>query len=239
MCPRHERLRHNLEGIQAEIRQSFDASGREGPVPRLLAVTKYATGSETLALAEAMQSLGMPLLLGENRVQSLASKQAQLLTSELPIQWELIGTLQRNKAAQAIATASRIQSLDRPAILQRLEVLAAERDLRIRGLIQVHLSEEDTKHGFAPDEVEAALELAQGCPHLQIEGFMCMAARGSDHESARPLFAALRELRDRLAPGLRELSMGMSQDFKGAILEGSTLVRIGSALFAGASAEDS
>lgn len=239
MSSRHERLRRNLTEVQGQIQQSFDLSGRTGPSPRLLAVSKYATGSETLALAESMQDLGMELLLGENRVQSLASKQADLLASGLPIQWELIGTLQRNKAAQALGTASRIQSLDRLAIMDRLEYLAAERDQQVRALIQVHLTGEETKHGFLPEEVEAALEKAQDCPHLQIEGFMCMAKRGTDHESARPLFAKLREIRDRLAPDLQELSMGMSQDFKGAILEGSTLVRVGSALFAGAGTKDS
>ncbi len=239
MSSRHQRLRKNLETIQAEIQKSFEAAGRAGPLPRLLAVSKYATGSETLALAETMEELGMELLLGENRVQSLASKQADLLTSGLPIQWELIGTLQRNKAAQAIATMSRIQSLDRLAILDRLETLAAERDQIIPCLIQVHLSEEASKQGFPPNEVESALEKAAQCPHLELQGFMCMAVRGTDHESARPLFARLRAIRDRLAPNLNELSMGMSQDFKGAILEGSTLVRIGSALFAGAGSEES
>ncbi|MEZ5989683.1 MAG: tRNA lysidine(34) synthetase TilS [Planctomycetota bacterium] len=234
MDARRSELGANLDAVLADVAATFAASGRGDAAPALIAVTKYSTVLETRALAESMHERGLPLLLGESRVQGLLAKRGELFDPALPIRWQLIGTLQRNKAGQALEAASRIHSIDRLEILDRLEKLADERDRRWHGLLQVHLSGEESKHGFAPEELEEAIERARACPRLVLEGLMTMAPRGTDHDSARPTFATLRGLRDRLAPELRELSMGMSGDYRGAILEGATLLRIGSALFAGA-----
>jgi len=225
-------LRANLERCLDEIREACDLASRDPAEVRLLAVTKTATSIETAEMATAMHEAGLEVLLGESRVQALAGKAADLGDLPFPVSLELIGSLQSNKARSAARFAARIHSLDRSSILHRLDACARELDRRIPAFLQVNLSGEATKHGFAEGEVEAALELARGLEGLEIVGFMTMAPRGTDHETARPCFARCRELRDRLAPDLPWLSMGMSGDFRGAILEGATHLRIGSHLFA-------
>jgi pyridoxal phosphate enzyme (YggS family) len=238
-----QRLSQSLASLRSAIAETCAAAGRDPASVEILAVSKYATAVETLALARVLAAAGLPPRLGENRVQSLVGKAAELAGEPLgldgeragPILWDLIGSLQRNKAAQALRVVDRIHSLDRDEILRWLDRLAGESGRRVRGFLQVNVSGEGSKHGYAPAEVPPALELAATLPNLSVEGFMTMAPRGTDHETARPAFAALRELRDRCqqyAPGLIHLSMGMSQDWRGAILEGATILRVGSALFA-------
>jgi pyridoxal phosphate enzyme (YggS family) len=227
------RLRRNLERVQARIEAACTRAGRDPGELRLIAVTKYSTGIETAAMAQVMAELepGRRPLLGESRIQDLLQKIAFLEEAEAPAEFHLIGNLQRNKARSAVKHAQVIHSMDRPEILERVDKMAADEGRRVRALLQFELSGESSKHGFAAEQAEAAFAQARALEHVDFVGLMAMAGRGTDHETARPCFAQLRELRDRYAADWPELSMGMSGDFEGAILEGATLIRVGSALF--------
>jgi len=232
MDPMFERLRRALTAVLADIAATCEQAGRDPATVELVAVSKYATAVETLALARALVACGLEPRLGENRVQSLALKSAELAGQDVVVRWDLIGSLQRNKAAQALRIVDRIHSLDRHEILEQVARLAEGLDRQVQGFLQVNISGEGSKQGFAPEDLPAALEQAAALPRIEILGLMGMAPWGTDHDSARAAFAMLRRLRDRHAPGLGHLSMGMSQDFRGAILEGATVLRIGSALYA-------
>jgi len=223
------RLRHNLEAILSDIADCAQRAGRDPAGVSLVAVTKYATAVETEALARALLELGQPVLLGESRVQALVLKAGEIVIPE--VEWHLIGNLQRNKAAQACRHADLIHSFDRDEILVRCSAIAEREGITVHGLLQVNASGEDSKHGYEFEALPSALELASSLPGIEIQGLMGMAGRGTDHDTARPAFARMRKTLEELAPGLPHLSMGMSQDYRGAILEGATLVRIGSALF--------
>lgn len=233
MDPLVLRLKNRLKTVLQRINTVFAQSGRDGDVPSLIVVTKHATSIETQAVVHAMEDCSLPARLGESRVQSLIQKATELDRTALKVHWELIGSLQRNKARQAMRQGPRIHSLDRMEILECLNLLGLSCGRTITGLLQVKIANEATKRGFAPEEVPRVIEALAKLEAIHVTGLMCMAPKGSDHESARPCFASLRELRDRVAPDLPELSMGMSNDYEGAILEGSSILRIGSALFAG------
>jgi pyridoxal phosphate enzyme (YggS family) len=198
---------------------------------RLVAVTKQVDES----IASALVNLGVSDL-GENRPQELWRKQQFVLG---PVRWHLVGTLQKNKARRTLPLVHLIHSVDSAALLTRLDELAVELDLRPVVLLEVNVSGETTKHGFRPDELPQVISVAGLFTRVQIHGLMTMAPFQEDPNRARPFFAMLRELRDRLAGEtprncpLTELSMGMSGDFEAAITEGATWVRIGSALFEG------
>lgn len=233
MDPLVERLGRSVRAVRAAIAEACERAGRAPDSVELCAISKYATAVETRALVAALAGAGVPVLLGESRVQALCQKAGELAGSPDPIRWDLVGNLQRNKAAHALRYAARIHALDRDAILDQLEALGARDGRIVRGFLQVNISGEPEKHGYPPNRLAAAVAKAEALPHVRIEGLMGMAPRGTDDDSARPAFAKLRELRDRHASDLEHLSMGMSGDYRGAILEGATIVRIGSALFAG------
>ena len=154
-----------------------------------------------------------------------------------PPRWHFVGRLQRNKARDVVALFDCVESLDREALARELDRRAAELGRApFEVLIQVNLSGEAQKGGVAPDQVPGLLAACVGLAHLRVVGLMTVPARPERPEASRPAFAALRALRDRLctAPGgdtLRELSMGMSDDFEVAVEEGATRVRVGTALF--------
>jgi len=171
-------------------------------------------------------------VFGENKVQELLGK-----APELPddLEWHLIGHLQKNKARKVVSVAAATVRLDSVDLAQRLDRIAGEEGLEPRVFVQVNVSGDDAKFGFAPDELAPALEEMLPLEHLRIEGLMTVPAYDPDPERVRPHFARLRELRDELAERLGRplpgLSMGMSHDFPVAIEEGATLVRVGSSIF--------
>lgn len=229
------KIAKKIEALRQKIDDVAKACGRDPTTIRLCAVTKYATTIETRAIAHALHKLGMAVVLGESRVQDLLPKAAAMAGDDLDVRWDLIGTLQRNKARAVLRLVDRFQSIDRLAILETLDRLAHETGLvargqRVRGLLQVKLSDEESKRGFTPEELPRAIEAAQACAGVVIEGLMTMAPFGTDNESARPFFAQLATLRATLAPTCPDLSMGMSGDYEAAIAEGATILRIGSAL---------
>jgi pyridoxal phosphate enzyme (YggS family) len=174
-------------------------------------------------------------LFGENRVAEGTVKIAALAAERPGLEWRLIGPLQSNKAKAALQYFSVIESLDRERLAARLEGLLAAEGKILPVLLEINLGAEETKSGSPPELAEALASSALACPHLEVRGLMAVPPFTEDPEGSRPHFKHLREIRDRLAdrfgkPFL-ELSMGMSHDFEVAVEEGSTEVRLGTALF--------
>jgi pyridoxal phosphate enzyme (YggS family) len=165
-------------------------------------------------------------------VQEAVDKMAQCRAAN---RWELIGHLQSNKARLAATHFARIQSVDSPKLLLHLDRAAGELGRRLPVLLQINAGHDPNKFGAGPADAPRLLEAALARPHLQIGGLMTIAPLSDDPDVARRTFASLRELRDQLAGQfavpLPELSMGMTADLDAAIAEGSTLVRVGTALF--------
>ena len=222
-------IRANLESVRRRIAAAAERSGRAPESVRLVAVTKTAGLDEIRALHD----LGVRDF-GESRVLE-ALRRIEALKG-LGARWHLIGHVQTNKANKAIGAFELIHSLDSLRLAQALEAAAAHSEAIVPALVEVNVSGEETKGGFTPGELGAALEEISRMKHLHVDGLMTMAPICDNPEQARPFFAQLRELRDRFAhaaPGieLRLLSMGMTQDFEAAVEEGADLVRIGAALF--------
>ena len=172
-------------------------------------------------------------LFGENRVQEFAGK-APTVASLSGIQVHLIGPLQSNKTARAAELFHAIDTIDSLKIAQRLNAAAASLNKNLPILIEVKLSHEDSKHGLPPEDLPDLLNALAELPHLEARGLMTVPPWSLDPEPARPYFQTLRRLRDqqqRLHPALTQLSIGMSNDFAVAVEEGSTCVRIGTAIF--------
>lgn len=227
---RSEVIGRNLHDLLQSIEAVARESGRDPGSVRLVAVTKNFPAGDV----EAAYFHGQHVF-GENRVQELAAKAAEL-APRIDCQWHMIGTLQTNKVKYLTGLVSLIHSVDSVKLLEIIQGRAERMGLAQGVLLQVNVSGEDTKHGFEPSGLDALLEGREKFPHVRIQGLMTMAPYYQDPELARPVFARLRELRDRLAadhamPELSELSMGMTGDYRQAIAEGATLVRIGSAIF--------
>ena len=224
----------NLRRVRERMAAAAAASGRSVDEVTLVAVTKYVSAADAAeALAAGCQDLG------ESRPQELWTKAGEVAsaTGESP-RWHLIGHLQRNKVRRTLPLASLIHSVDSERLLAAIDEQARTQSLPpIRVLLEVNTSGEAAKHGLAPTAVEPLLAAAPRFPHVAICGLMTMAALEGGPDVARRNFASLRELRDRLQPStpesvqLTELSMGMSGDFEAAIEEGSTIVRVGTALW--------
>jgi pyridoxal phosphate enzyme (YggS family) len=227
-----ERIARNLASIRERIAAAAARAGRRPDEVKLVAVAKYVGPSETKALAAA----GCPDV-GESRPQELWHK-AEALRGE-PIRWHLVGHLQRNKVERTLPLVEWIHSVDSVRLLAALEAAAAKMNLRPNVLLEVNIPADPARHGFAADELAPLVPQLASYPHLHVRGLMAMAGQAENPTAARADFARLRGLRDRLLsavpPGvvLDELSMGMSGDFEAAIEEGSTIVRIGTALFEG------
>lgn len=226
------RIADNVAAVRARLAAAAHRAGRRPDEVRLVAVTKYVGVAEV----EALVAAGCREL-GESRPQELWHKAAAL--GGQPIRWHLIGHLQRNKAKRTLPLVSLLHSGDSLRLLETLDELAREAGQAAEVLLEVNISGEAAKHGFAPQELEPLLPALSRLAHLRIHGLMAMSRLGGTPDEARADFAGLRQLRDRLLPvcppplTLRELSMGMSGDFEAAIAEGATIVRIGSALFEG------
>jgi pyridoxal phosphate enzyme (YggS family) len=173
--------------------------------------------------------------LGESRPQQLWEHAAAL--GDLAVRWHMIGHLQRNKVERTLPLVTMVHSVDSLRLAEAIDIAAAVVGHPMPVLLEVNVTGEAAKHGFAPAEIEPLLPQLLALEHIEIRGLMCIAGLDGGDEAARRDFAALRILRDRLRANcaanvrLDELSMGMSGDFEIAIEEGATIVRIGSALF--------
>jgi PLP dependent protein len=224
------RIAANYARITGRIEEACRRAGRPAGDVRLIAVTKSAE----IGWIEALLPLGVRDL-GESRPQQLCER---ALLVDKPVAWHLIGHLQRNKVRKVLAVAGWIHSVDTLLLLQRIDEIAGELGVRPRLLLEVNVSGETAKHGFEPEELAATWPALITVSHVEIAGLMTMAPWTESPEAARPVFAGLRGLRDRLrgsrpSIALPELSMGMSGDFEVAIEEGATLVRVGTSLFEG------
>ena len=193
---------------------------------RIVAVTK-TRGPEAVRAAVAAGLTD----IGENRVQEALQKQELLVG--LPIAWHLIGTLQRNKARQAVGRFVLIHSVDRGDLSAELDRRAAS-DTRQPILVQVNCSDEPQKGGVEPRELPGLLEALARLEHLEVQGLMTMSALTDDAAEQRRAFRRLRELQGAAQQSgfrLPELSMGMSGDFPVAVEEGATMIRLGTVLF--------
>ncbi|MFP5228364.1 MAG: YggS family pyridoxal phosphate-dependent enzyme [Acidobacteriota bacterium] len=223
-----------LKAVEERVAAACRRAGRVREEVRLMGVSKMHPAE---ALMEAMQA-GLTLF-GENRVQEFEGKRVQLAEGGVSgFEAHLIGHLQSNKSTRAAEIFDGIDSVDSLRLAERLNDAAGKLGKRLPILVELKLSEEPTKAGVAPDDpgLRALLERLPELPHLAMRGLMTIAPLDENPETARACFRRLGALREELAgehPRLdfRELSMGMSGDFEIAIEEGSTLVRIGTALF--------
>lgn len=221
-------LKARAAAVAERIERARHRAGLHDPVT-LVAVTKtHPPDTLRAALAAGL------LELGENRVQELDGKVAELGRGAAT--WHLIGHLQRNKAARAVALADLIHSVDSYRLAQALSDAAARGGATARILVQVNPSGEATKSGFDPEAALAGIAEIATLPALRVEGLMTMAPLTADEGVIRATFAATRRLLEaaaRQVPALagRALSMGMSNDYEIAVEEGATLVRLGSVLF--------
>jgi len=213
--------------VRQRITDACRRAGRDPGSVALLPVTK--THPATAADYAARYGLAA---VGENRVQEAVDKRAQ---TTAPVRWELIGHLQSNKARLAVTHFDRIQSVDGEKLLAVLNRAAGELGKRLPILLQINAGNDPAKFGVEPTEAPRLLEIALTLPHLQVDGLMTVAPLSDNPAVAQRTFADLHGIRDALAAQfgtpLHELSMGMSGDLDAAIAQGSTLVRVGSALY--------
>lgn len=221
-------IRDRLEKIEDSIEAACSRAGRKRDEVLLMAVTK----THPVTTVEDAWKTGLRHY-GENRINEAVLK---IEAFGFDAQWDLIGHLQSNKARLAVKHFDRIQSVDSEKLIRKISGIVREMGRESYPiLLQVNAGEDPAKHGCAPEDAEKLLELAQEVENLTIDGLMTIAPLDQDLDVARRCFAHLRVIRDKLAIcsglPLKALSMGMSGDYRIAIEEGSTLVRVGSAIF--------
>jgi pyridoxal phosphate enzyme (YggS family) len=223
-------LRDRIARVREQIAEAAARVGRDPSTVTLIGASKTRSPEE---IAEAIAA-GLDHV-GENRVQEAAEKVGRVhdLLGRDPT-WHLIGTLQRNKARQALDLFGMIQSVDTVRLAEALAARAEGRQVPL--LLEVYLGDDPARPGFRPDDLDAALTSIAALPGLDVRGLMTVAPLGLPDDEVRAVFRRVRELRDALrdrhpALTLDELSMGMSEDFGLAVEEGATMVRVGRAIF--------
>jgi PLP dependent protein len=226
-------LPENIEAIRQRIDSAARRAGRRPEEIALMAVTKTHP-AERVREAHAA---GLRLF-GENRVQEFAGK-AGALADLAEVEWHMIGHLQTNKAGKAAELFHAVDSIDSLKLAEKLDAAAQALNKKLSVLVEINVGGEAAKSGVAPDarELEGLLLAAPRFEALEFRGLMTVPPFTDDPEEARPYFCKLRKLRDAIAArrlpavSMDALSMGMSHDFKVAIEEGSTCVRVGTAIF--------
>jgi len=211
----------NLASVRARIRAAAARAGRPSRDITLVAVSK---SHPTAAVAEAYRAGHRDF--GENRVQEAGAKIIPLRAMGCTPRWHLVGNLQRNKIRAAFDLFDILHCVDSVALAEAIDMRAPG---LVPVLVEVNVAGEPTKHGVAPADVAAVVRRLRQLPNIDVRGLMTVAPRAERSEDARPVFRELRKLRDAL--GLKDLSMGMTDDFEVAVEEGSTLVRVGRAIF--------
>ncbi len=221
-------IRAQLQEIRDSITAAAQQSGRLAQSVTLLAVSKtFPVNDMMQAYADGQR------IFGENRLQEAMEKMPQMPQD---CEWHLIGPLQRNKVRKALEQGfTLIQAVDSLKLASTISRIAGELGKTARILLEVNIDGEASKHGFTEAQLVDEWDTLTSLPGLEIRGLMCIPAPVDNPQDARPAFAALRQLAERLrARGplpLPELSMGMSHDFTVAVQEGATIVRVGSAIF--------
>lgn len=215
-------IERNCVAIRERMAAAARRAGRNAESVRLVAVTKTVGVDAIRTLIE----LGVTDV-GENRIEAARPKIEAL--DGTPVKWHMIGSVQRRKAKDVAACFDFVDAVDRLELAEALQRRCEELERRLRVLIEVNVSGEAQKHGFAPVELDGALRALAAYDRLRVDGLMTMAPLDAPEAVLRSVFGGLRELAQRFS--LAELSMGMSGDFEVAIEEGATQVRIGAALF--------
>ena len=220
-------IRERLEVVRGHVTEALAKSGREADEVRILVASKYCAPEQIAALAGA----GVELL-GENKAEDLLRKQEEFGDS---FEWHFIGHLQRRKAKDVVTRVALIHSVDSVRLVEELAKRAPEEGVEV--LVQVNVSGEESKSGGEEGEVEPLLDAAARSEgRVRARGFATLAPLVERAEDVRYVFAKLRAIRDRLQNSwsphfdLSELSMGMSNDYRVAVEEGATIIRIGRAL---------
>ncbi|MDD4323910.1 MAG: YggS family pyridoxal phosphate-dependent enzyme [Eubacteriales bacterium] len=219
------------QALQEDIRQTAVRAGRPADSVRLIAVTKNFDTKDI----DAILDLGHKDL-GENKVQELTGKIDHYEAENKFCNWHMIGTLQRNKVRQIVGRVAMIHSVDSLRLIKEIEKRSAQAGCVTDVLLQVNISGEKSKQGFQSEEIEPILQERERFSHIRFRGLMTMAPHFEDPEETRPIFRETRLLQEALCarmdlPGFDHLSMGMTNDYHQAIVEGSTMLRIGSAIF--------
>ena len=226
-----KKISDNIQAVRESIDEAVAASGREKGSVTLIGVTKvfpveYAESAAVSGLTD----------LGENRVQELVPKVERFSALDLDVNWHLIGTLQKNKVKYIIGKTSLIHSVNTVELAEEISKRSESNNVTTSVLLQANVSGEESKHGFAPHELKPAIDKIMAMPSIKVCGLMTMAPIEEYEGQAREVFAKTRVIYEDLKSytGLESfnvLSMGMSQDYRSAILEGSTHIRIGTAIF--------
>jgi pyridoxal phosphate enzyme (YggS family) len=226
-------ITENIAAVNERIEKAAARAGRSGKDIALMAVTKTQPPEK---IHEAYRA-GLRLF-GENRIQEFSAK-AAALADLLDADWHMIGHLQTNKAARTVELFHAVDSVDSLKLAEKLDASARKLGKKVDVLIEINVGGEAAKSGIAPDsqELDALLQTAPRLENLTFRGLMTVPPFTDDPQNARPYFRKLRELRDKIAArglpaiDMAQLSMGMSHDFEVAIEEGSTCVRVGTAIF--------
>ena len=225
-------LMENIKNVYRKISSASIRSGRSPFDVKLIAVTK------TVPVKKVQEAIDLGLrIFGENRVQEAQEKILHFGAhcQECQFEWHLIGHLQRNKAKTAVELFDLIHTVDSIKLAEAVNNYAVKEGKTQRILIQVKLSREETKHGIKKGELIALVSAVSEMSNLKLEGLMTMPPFFDNPQKTRPYFKELSELRNEVvlktASRMPELSMGMTNDYEEAILEGATMVRIGTAIF--------
>ncbi|GIP16713.1 UPF0001 protein YlmE [Paenibacillus montaniterrae] len=227
-------IQDRLQAVRERVEAAAKRSGRAASEIHVVGVTKYVSTSSTVAALQA----GV-VELGENRWQVAKPKWDYIHEHKLELPepiWHFIGSLQSNKVKDVVGRFDYLHSLDRLSLAEALQKQAEKMDASIKCFIQVNVSGEQSKQGLKPEEVRPFIEEIKRFDRVQPIGLMTMAPFELEAEQTRPVFAGLRQLRDQLLQEggadcpIRELSMGMSNDFEVAIEEGATYIRLGTVL---------
>ncbi len=225
--PENKHINEQLNKVRQQIKVSSKNAQRNSDEVTLVAVSKTFPNEYITTAYNSGQRI-----FGENKIQEL-----ELKVPALPddIQWHMIGHLQSNKVSSAVVLAEYIHSVDSVKLLNRIDRLAGEVDRCPKIFLEVNISGEESKFGLTKQNVIELVKIALNCKNLQLVGYMTMAPFGTDNDKLHTIFGSLRNLRDDinndLNIDLKELSMGMSNDYNIAIEEGATFVRVGSNIF--------
>ncbi len=226
-----EDLIFRLNKVKDKIKESAEKAGRKCEKITLVAVSKNHSAESIKVLKNA----GVKLF-GENRVQELEEKDNKLKKDNIELDWHFIGHLQRNKVKylMRMPNCNMIESLDSWRLAKEINKRAKKNNKIIPLLIEINIAEDENKYGIKPNEVETFLKKVIKLDNIEIKGLMTIVPYTEDPEEIRPYFRKMRkmqqDLHDRVHP-LPELSMGMSNDYRIAVEEGATIVRIGTAIF--------
>jgi PLP dependent protein len=226
--PRADEIRLRLAEIRGRIDEACRKAGRASSEVTLVAVTKTFPASDVRAAFEAGQRD-----FGENYAQEWQQKHSALAALD-GLRWHFIGALQSNKAKVVVPGVSLVHTVDRVSVAEALSKRALAAGVLVDVLVEVNVGGEASKAGIAPRDADVLCAALAPFEGVRLRGLMCIPPPADDEHEQRAAFARLRELRDRLRadhPTLELLSMGMSGDFEAAVAEGSTHVRVGTAIF--------